>query len=160
MIYRKVNLLCQKLDENLVKRGVVELRKTYLALTTDILADHAFGKSLDLLLEDQKANDWKRTIKAVAILTPLIKQFTWIIPIALIIPLRLLHIVVPVLARIVALRHVRANTHHTTHSLTGSRAEANNSVGHERQGSCSHKQPESPGPRVNAVVPRPSIPET
>lgn len=101
-----MGLLERRLKQDLANGGVVELRKTYLAMTTDTLADHTFQKPLDLLKSDQKANDWRRTIKAVAVLTPLIKQFTWIIPLALKLPLRPLQMVVPDLARIVALRRV------------------------------------------------------
>ena len=106
MIHGKMRLLCQRLKETLANGGVVELRKTYLAITTDTLSGHAFQKSLGLLEEDRKADEWKKTIKAVAILTPLIKQFTWIIPLALKLPLAPLEMVVPDLARIVALHRV------------------------------------------------------
>ena len=82
------------------------MHKTYLAMTTDTLCDHTFGETLGLLQEDKKADEWRRTIKAVAVLTPLIKQFTYIIPLALKLPLRPLQIVVPDLARIVALHRV------------------------------------------------------
>lgn len=110
MIYRKMDLLCQRLRDSLANGGVVELRKAYLAMTTDTLCGHAFDRSLDLLDEDRKADEWKRTIRAVAILTPLIKQFTWIIPLALKLPLGPLRMVVPDLARIVALHRVGTNT--------------------------------------------------
>ena len=106
MIHKMMNLLGQRLRQSLANGGVVEIRKTYLAMTTDTLCGHAFDKSLNLLQEDQKADEWKRTIKAVAILTPLIKQFTWIIPLALKLPLSPLRVVVPDLARIVALHRV------------------------------------------------------
>lgn len=106
MIDEKMKLLGQKLKQSLANNGVVELRKTYLAITTDTLCDHASQKSQGLLIEDRKAAEWKRTIKAVAILTPLIKQFTWIIPMALKLPLASLQLVVPDLARIVSLHHV------------------------------------------------------
>ena len=101
-----MNLLDQRLRRDLANGGVVELRKTYLAMTTDTLAGHAFHKSLDLLKDDRKANEWMRTIHAVTILTPIIKQFTWIIPLALKLPLGPLRAIVPDLARIVALRRV------------------------------------------------------
>lgn len=106
MIYEKVDLLSQMLQRKLAKDEIVELRQTYLALTTDTLCGHAFDTSLSLLTDDQAATEWKRTIKAVTILTPLIKQFTWIIPLALKVPLAPLQFVVPDLARIVALRRV------------------------------------------------------
>lgn len=112
MIDRNMNLLSEKLRQSLADGGVVEMHKTYLAMTTDTLCDHTFGESLDLLKEDKKAEEWKRTIKAVAVLTPLIKQFTWIIPLALKLPLRPLQMVVPDLARIVALHREMHNKAH------------------------------------------------
>ncbi|KAL8722842.1 MAG: hypothetical protein Q9225_000729 [Loekoesia sp. 1 TL-2023] len=110
MIYDNMGVLEKRLKQHLANGGVVELRKTYLAMTTDTLADHAFHKPLGLLESPEKANNWKRTIKAVAILTPLIKQFTWIIPVALKLPLRPLQMVVPDIARIVALRRVSSRS--------------------------------------------------
>ncbi|KAL8908998.1 MAG: hypothetical protein Q9207_000449 [Kuettlingeria erythrocarpa] len=103
-IYENMSLLSQKLDRELTGGGNVELRKTYLAMTTDTLAEHTFQKPLGLLNCERKAEDWRRTITAVAILTPLIKQFTWVIPLVMKLPLAALRIVVPDLARIVALR--------------------------------------------------------
>lgn len=106
MIYDKTNAFCKEMRRNLACGGAVELRKLYLAITTDTLSAHCFENSLDLLKDDRRANDWKKTIRAVAVLTPLIKQFTWIISIALRLPLGLLQMLVPDLARIVALRRV------------------------------------------------------
>ena len=109
MIHEKMKLLGKILKQKVKENGTVELRQTYLALATDTLSSHAFESSLDLLKDDRKAKEWKKTIKAIAILTPLIKQFTWIIPLALRIPLRLLRLAVPDLARIVALRQVSSS---------------------------------------------------
>ena len=106
MIYEKMRQLCWRLKQDLADGGVVELRKMFLAITTDTLCSHAFQKSQGLIEEDQKAYEWKRTIKAVAILTPLIKQFTWITPMALKLPLGSLRLVAPDLARIAALHRV------------------------------------------------------
>lgn len=106
MIYKNMDLLIRTLRQSLANGGVAEMHKTYLAMTTDTLCDHTFGETLGLLQEDKKADEWRRTIKAVAVLTPLIKQFTYIIPLALKLPLRPLQIVVPDLARIVALHRV------------------------------------------------------
>ncbi|KAL8765571.1 MAG: hypothetical protein Q9209_007402 [Squamulea sp. 1 TL-2023] len=104
MIYDKANILSQLLRKKMTTDGVVELRQTFLALTTDTLSHHAFDQPSNLLSNEQAAVDWMRTVKAIAYLTPLIKQFTWIIPLALKIPLTPLRAVVPDLARIVALR--------------------------------------------------------
>ncbi|CAG8949922.1 hypothetical protein HYFRA_00004252 [Hymenoscyphus fraxineus] len=102
-IIEKVNLLCKRMRDQLLNNGVAEMRTNFLALTTDTLCSYAFEESLDLLKNEQKAINWQKTIKAVALLTPLARQFTWIIPFALKLPLRPLQFVVPDIARIVAL---------------------------------------------------------
>ena len=107
MIHDNVETLCVRLKEQLADGGVAEMRKIFLAMATDTLCDHAFDKSLNLLQSDQAAINWQKTIKAIASLTPWIKQFTWIIPIALMLPLGPLRIFVPDLARMVALHRVR-----------------------------------------------------
>lgn len=111
-------MLCDSLEKQITTNGSAEMRQNYLALTTDIVSDHAFGQSLKLLHAEQDAQDWKRTIKAIAILTPLVKQFTWIIPLALRLPLRPLQFVVPDLARIVALRRVCMTQFHSLWSIS------------------------------------------
>lgn len=105
-IYKNVDLLLAHIDDQICKTGSVEMRKVYLAFTTDTLSAHCFGKSTRLLQDDQAALEWQRTIKAVAILTPLAKQFPWIIPLALKCPLWPLQMIVPDLARIVKARRV------------------------------------------------------
>ncbi|KAL8786111.1 MAG: hypothetical protein Q9213_002976 [Squamulea squamosa] len=61
MIYDKANILSQLLRQKLTTGGVVELRQTFLALTTDTLSDHAFDQPSDLLSNEQAVVDWKRT---------------------------------------------------------------------------------------------------
>ena len=112
MIYGKADLLGQLFDRKLAENEIVELRQAFLALTTDTLRGHAFDDSSNLLEDSGAAADWKRTTKAVAVLTPLIKQFTWIIPIALKLPLAPLRLIVPDIARVVALRRVGSRPNH------------------------------------------------
>lgn len=106
MIHEKVELLGLRLWQQLSENGSAEIRADYLAMTTDTLCSHAFGHSMDLLGDEQRSKNWQRTIKAIAILTPLVKQFTWIIPVALKLPLGPLRMILPDLARIVALHRV------------------------------------------------------
>lgn len=106
MIYQKMDLLELRLHEQLAEDGVAEMRKNFLALTTDVLSDHAFYEPLDLLRSDQAAGDWQKTIKAVAGLTPLQKQFLWIVPTALRLPLLPLRATFSHLARMVAFHKV------------------------------------------------------
>lgn len=104
---RKFELLGEKMKAQFADTGIAEMRRYYLATTTDILSQHVFDRSLNLLENDQAAKDWQNTIKATAKLTPLVKQFTWIIPFALRLPLIPLQIIAPAVARFVALRRVR-----------------------------------------------------
>ena len=110
MIHEKVERLGARLQQQLAKNGSAEMRANYLAMTTDALCCHAFGRSMDLLGDEVRSKNWQQTIKAIAMLTPLIKQFTWIIPVALKLPLAPLRLTVPGLARIVALHRVCTST--------------------------------------------------
>ncbi|KAL8729123.1 MAG: hypothetical protein Q9166_004954 [cf. Caloplaca sp. 2 TL-2023] len=104
ILYDKMEALNQTFEKKLAENKVVELRQAFLALTTDTLCGYAFDRSMNLLNDEQGAADWWRTIQTVAILTPLVKQFTWIFPLALKLPLILLRYLVPDLAKIMALR--------------------------------------------------------
>lgn len=110
MIHKKVDLLCSRIQEQLANSGTAELRRNYLAFTTDTLSSYAFEESLGLLENQKNATDWHSTIRAIALLTPLARQFTWMIPIALKLPMRPLQFAVPDLARIVALHRVCMRT--------------------------------------------------
>jgi len=78
------------------------------------LSSHGHWRSLhalfwhisDLLGDEQRATNWMKTIKAVAMVTPLVKQYSWIMPFALKFPLWPLRVVLPDLSRIVQLRRV------------------------------------------------------
>ena len=107
MIYDKADIFCKTLAAQLEK-GVVELRTNLLAFTTDVVCEQVFNESLDLLHDQQKAADWQSTIKALADSTPLVKQFTWILPIALKLPLGLVQVLDPKISRIVAFQMVIA----------------------------------------------------
>lgn len=106
MIYSNAELLLQRVQDQIKTNGSAEMRTNFLAFSTDTLSHHCFGHNINLLVDDDKAVGWKRTIRAIAILTPLAKQFPWIIPLALKSPIAPLQMMVPDLARIVKLRRV------------------------------------------------------
>ncbi|KAL8995633.1 MAG: hypothetical protein Q9169_004676 [Polycauliona sp. 2 TL-2023] len=103
-IYEKLDMLSQYLTTKFENDGVVEIRQIYLALATDILSEYAFDKPTNLLADEKAAGDWTKTMKAVAALTPLIKQFPWLTSVAPRIPLGLLRVMAPDLARIETMR--------------------------------------------------------
>jgi hypothetical protein len=82
----------------------LELGSEYLALTTDAVCEHALGGHHDLLDNQQRTRDWKKTVCAVAGLTPFAKQFPWLIPTALGLQISLLRIIAPDLSKIVELQ--------------------------------------------------------
>lgn len=106
MIQNMTNRLCENLARAAALDTELEMRSQFLAVTTDVVCQHTFQKNLGLLHSTKRAHDWKATIGAIAILTPLAKQFTWIIPMALKVPVGLLNAVVPSLGRIVKLHRV------------------------------------------------------
>jgi len=106
MIQEMTSRLCQNLSHAAASGTELEMRSHFLAVTTDVVCQHTFQKNLGLLKSTKQAHDWKETIGAIAILTPLAKQFTWIIPMALKVPVALLKAVVPSLGRIVQLHRV------------------------------------------------------
>ena len=122
MIHQNMEILGQILERKLANKEIVELRQTYLAFTTDTVARYAFGRSLHLLVDEQAALEWKQTVHAVATSTPLIKQFNWMIRLALKTPIILLRMMVPKLARVMSCRMVRIPTsavlcHTTAHIM-------------------------------------------
>ena len=118
VIHANVEILGRKLKESLSDDRVLEMGTIYLAMTTDIISSHAFDKSLDLLANDQSAADWKKTINAVAEMNSLTRQFTWMMPFALKLPLGPLQILTPELARIIVLHRVgRISTSQPTQNL-------------------------------------------
>jgi hypothetical protein len=106
MIQEMTSRLCETFSDAAVVGNQLEMRSQYLAITTDVVCQHTFQRNLGLLQDTKRAQGWKDTIGAIAILTPLAKQFTWIIPMALKVPVALLNTVVPSLGRIVQLHRV------------------------------------------------------
>ena len=88
----------------------VDIRAGYLAYSTESVCNAAFKSSLDLLKNPnlQKAGDWKKTMEAVGNITPLVKQFTWIIPIALRLPTSVVRFFHEDLARLFFIHKVSA----------------------------------------------------
>jgi cytochrome P450 len=88
----------------------VELGSSFLALTTDAVCEHVLGSHCAFLDSSERTLAWKKTIRAIACLTPFAKQFPWIMPTAFRLPLYLLQRIAPSLSRIVELQFVRHQT--------------------------------------------------
>lgn len=103
VIHEKAQRLCEALQTQFEHEGTVEFRVNYLAFASDVIFTFSYNGSLDLLGHPQKAQEWRNTIGAISGLTPLIKQFPWLIPLARRLarrlPLTLWQFVLPDLAR-------------------------------------------------------------
>lgn len=107
VIYDHADKLVDMLAGRIAEAGSVELRVSTLAFSTDIVCRHAIGTSLDLLSDWTRAAEWRRNIAALAFLTPYVKQFPWLIPLALQVPAAVLTRILPQLGRIVGMHRVR-----------------------------------------------------
>ncbi|KAI1436831.1 cytochrome P450 [Xylaria sp. CBS 124048] len=103
IVYTHTLALMRRINKQIAERGHAELRMNYLSLATDTVTDFCFGKSTDLLEDEQKSAMWLHTIKSIATSTPLAKQFPWLIPFTLNLPDWIVDRLGP-LARITALR--------------------------------------------------------
>lgn len=107
VIYEQAELLCESLGKQLEENGIAEMRTNFTAWATDVISILAFPKPLHLLEDQQAAVNYHLTTKAAMLLTPLQKQFPWLIETAWKLPLALVQIMSPDLARSVALYQVR-----------------------------------------------------
>ena len=104
-VHKRVELLCESLLRQ-SRDGPVEMHTLFLAFANDTVCSYAFDYSMNLLEDPQRAKNWRRTIEAIASLTPMIKQFPWLIPIVRRLPHMFLRGVAPRLARLLSLQTV------------------------------------------------------
>ena len=104
-LHKRVELLCKSLFQQSLD-GPVEMHTLFLAFANDTVCSYAFDYSMNLLEDPQRAKDWRKTINAIASLTPLIKQFPWFIRLAKMMPRLLLRVILPRLARLLTLQAV------------------------------------------------------
>lgn len=89
------------------KGDVVELRSTFLALTTDIIASYALGQSTGFQDDQHKSEQWFETSNAIAAVTPLVKQFPWTSSFFDHLPVSAVHFFLPEFARYLQVHQVR-----------------------------------------------------
>lgn len=84
---------------------IINLRVRFLAFTSDVLCDWAFGKSFDMQLDDESALEFDRTLSAVATVAPFVKQAPWAVKFGMSLPLSIVRIAIPPLAKVLAMKH-------------------------------------------------------
>lgn len=95
LIHSKVELLCDVFEETMRKSEAINIRVPLLAYTTDFYCAHALGNSGDMnLLKDmRKAQAWRDSILGILHLTPIARQFSWVVPAAVELPMWLIRLV-------------------------------------------------------------------
>lgn len=65
---------------------IFDVNLPYIAWSTDSVSNYLEDKPFGLLRDDEKARDWKATVKTVVELTPLVKQIPLVMPLVLKVP--------------------------------------------------------------------------
>jgi cytochrome P450 len=103
-LYDMVDILLERMDQQIRRDGCAELRRNYLAYSTDSISQFCFNESRGMLQDEDKAAGWKRTIHGIAVSTPLMKQFSWMMPMTMKLPLWPVQMLAPDMAEVVQLR--------------------------------------------------------
>lgn len=111
MIYDKFDLLLKRIDDLIARDGHVELRKAFMAFATDIVSEYSLGQPFGLLQDELQSTEWYTAIRALAKTIPYARQFSWIIPLSQKIPISLMRMVDPDMARVAGMHHVSPHTH-------------------------------------------------
>lgn len=112
LIQRQAEKLCHSLQASYASQEKVELHTRFLGFTTDSISEYAFGKSVGLqeIACDEsgmgKVEDWAETLRTVGAVFPLLRQFPWMIKVALQVPIIVFRVLVPVLSRFLLLHKV------------------------------------------------------
>ncbi|KAL2061941.1 hypothetical protein VTL71DRAFT_7319 [Oculimacula yallundae] len=103
LIRKQAEKLCQTFKESYINQEIVKLHIRYLGFTTDSVSEFAFAKSDGLQGNVVGLEDWAETLRMVGAVFPLLRQFPWMIKVALKLPLWIFQMVVPVLSRFLEL---------------------------------------------------------
>lgn len=82
------------------------MHTVFLAFTTDAVCQFIFGKSGEYQHDSRKAADWKKTMSALPQISPLVRQFPWIVALSFKLPHWVVRWTVPNLARLLSLHKV------------------------------------------------------
>ncbi|MCJ1318995.1 hypothetical protein MMC15_004327 [Xylographa vitiligo] len=86
-IWERAGHMCDVFQKHYQMNRVVNGRATFLGWSNDTLRSCAFGECLNLLDDPQRAMAFDLVFKAFARFYPILKQFEWIIPVALELPI-------------------------------------------------------------------------
>ncbi|KAB8288832.1 hypothetical protein EYC80_010735 [Monilinia laxa] len=113
LLKERVEELCEIIHGGFLHKKIIELKLAFLAFSTDTVCQYVFAEPPRLQKNPEDAKQWHETIGAVSRLTPLIKQFPWLIPVAKKLPSAMVDFLLPTLGRL--LRY-HSQVHHKARS--------------------------------------------
>ncbi|CZT00490.1 hypothetical protein WAI453_009304 [Rhynchosporium graminicola] len=109
LLRREAEKLCQTFKESYLNKEVIKLHTRYLGYTRDSVSEFAFGKSEGLQGNVEGLEDLAETLRMVGAAFPVLRQFPWMIKLALNLPLWVFQMIVPVLSRFLELHKEMKN---------------------------------------------------
>ena len=107
LIWSQVQKFCDAIHNHAASNnGVVELYTLCVAFTYETVARYLVAKDLDLLSDPQKAREWIGMTRTIQGSTPLVKQFPWILPWSEKLPLPVVKVFNPDLAKMLTFNTV------------------------------------------------------
>lgn len=103
---KQLEILSGKFSRHYKNDEAIVMRNTVLAYTTDALGSMCFGGPFGYQKNEKDAEEWASTIEAVAALTPLIKQFPFLLGLVDYIPLSFVKALNPTFGRLLSLQKV------------------------------------------------------
>ncbi|KAL8738347.1 MAG: hypothetical protein Q9181_000857 [Wetmoreana brouardii] len=90
ILQKHIEILSRNFEDHLASGAIVELRTAFVAFTTDVSYTFGMGESLGLQHDTHRAEEWYQALKGVAPMTPLAKQFPWMLSLGQKLPLDLI----------------------------------------------------------------------
>ncbi|KAF2871390.1 cytochrome P450 [Massariosphaeria phaeospora] len=108
----KIELLCDFFRQKLKEGKEVNIRVPLLAVGTDVFCAHTLGErgSMDLLRDWDRAVEWRQSIIALLHWTPVVRQFPWVIPFAIDLPVGLINVASKEMGLVVSIFRVQARS--------------------------------------------------
>ncbi|KAK6207679.1 cytochrome P450 [Colletotrichum tabaci] len=84
LVHDKANLLCNVFRSAMDEGRAINVRVPLLAFGTDFYCAHALGErgNMHLLEDEKKAQVWRDSIVGLLHVTPVVRQFPWVLPYA------------------------------------------------------------------------------
>jgi cytochrome P450 len=120
-IQLRANKLCSNLVESCKESVPVIFSLETLSFTTDLMTDIILGQPLGCQADKTVAESWFATTNSLPRITPLVKQFPWIVAIALKVPLWVIRVILPDIALLVLLHRqmIRESQQHAQRRTEG-----------------------------------------